>query len=218
MINIVNASSFIHNIDNNRSLSFTSFDNNYKKEFDNNYNNEKQSNINSTSQSSITSTDSNTSNGSQGFIIKSESQDSINEIFSNSIETNITIENDPNTIFQKNCIIPNLDLNTGKKYLLTLYSEFEELNSTAISNTHISKINDKFCLMTNIAYGIIMANKILQLNNNISDEDIENINDISYTAYYENGFFTKEVIMRCFNENKNRWINLLYPLINNNDK
>ena len=144
LINIVNASSFIHNIDNNRSLSFTSFDNNYKKEFDNNYNNEKQSNINSTSQSSITSTDSNTSNGSQGFIIKSESQDSINEIFSNSIETNITIENDPNTIFQKNCIIPNLDLNTGKKYLLTLYSEFEELNSTAISNTHISKINDKF--------------------------------------------------------------------------
>ena len=212
-INTINASSFIYNIDNNRSLSCTSSDSNYKDDFNNNYNNEKISNSNSTSQNSIASTESNSSNVSQEFITKSESRDSINEVCDNNIIIE-TITEDPNIIFQKNCIIPNLDINNGKKLVVTLYNDLEQASITNGSDIPVSKINDKFCIMVNIVYGLVKTNQILKLNENITDDDINEIGCIGDRAYAENGLFTKDVIIRDFNKYKYRWIPLLYPLIN----
>ena len=273
LTNAINASTSIvpmcnDNLINNKNISLTSFIENSKKG--------NLSNSNSSSTSSIASTNSNTSNESQ-IIGLEEQNDVLNENNTQYIISNNVI----NKVFQSNCIIDNLGINTGIKYLLTLYNTFENLNdninnvkiinkgeytndndknkiniyyckSKSVDNNDItcglkllnnsvcnlqksnkndnisnfnnsndeipiSTINDRFCVMVNIAYGIIKTNKVLNLNSNITDEDIEDINDISYTAFYENGLFTKDTIMNCFNTNKSRWIKLLYPLINNTD-
>ena len=122
-------------------------------------------------------------------------------------------ENSVNKCFTENCNIENLDINSGKKHLLKLYNEFELINESKDDKTPISKINSRFCLMIGIAYGFIKVNKILKLNDKITNEDIDDIEDLSYNLYYENGLFTKDVIMRYFNTYKYKLIPLLHPLM-----
>lgn len=230
-INIVSATSCINdNLSNSNSLS-------------NLFTKDELSNQNSSSLNSIASTNSNTSgNRSESIESQEQNSNSygmllINSPYSSSQQEDsciISIQNDISNIkiidnksevkikykediinkyFQENCPIENLDIKKGRKYLLKLYNEFERISESNNNKTPIDKINNRFCLMVNIACSFIKVNKLLELNNNITDEKIEDIENLSYNLYYENGLFTKDIIIRYFNSYKESLLSLLPPLV-----
>lgn len=177
------------------------------------------SNQNSNSLNSIASTNSSSSTSLNGR--ESIGEEEINcyisqapNVINNSPKIQIKYSEDIiNKCFIENCNIENLDINSGRKHLLKLYNEFERISELKNDKTPISKINSRFCLMISMVYSFVKVNKILELNNEITDEDINDIEDLTYNLYYENGLFTKDVLMRYFKLYKKRLIPLLYPLI-----
>lgn len=197
---------------------------NVNKDLSNFFTKDNLLNQNSSSLNSIASTNSNSSLNGRESIGEEDNnyyilqEDSNITLLSNSIDNNPKIqikydENYINKCFMENCDIENLDINSGKKHLLKLFNEFELMSESKNTKTPISKINNRFCLMISIAYGFIKVNKILKLNNKITDENINDIEDLSYNLYYENGLFTKDVLMKYFNVYKIKLVPLLYPLI-----
>ena len=230
-INVVSATSCINdNLPNNNSLS-------------NLFTKDGLSNTNSSSLNSIASTNSNTSvNRSESIESQEQNRNSYGTVLitnpysgSQQEEACITsLQNNINNIkiidnksevkikykeyiinkcFQENCPIESLDINNGRKYLLKLYNEFERISESNNNKTPIDKINNRFCVMINIACSFIKVNKLLKLNNNITDKDINDIENLSYNLYYENGLFTKDVIIRYFNSYKEPLLTLLQPLV-----
>ena len=181
-------------------------------------------NKNSSSLNSIASTNSNSSTCNRESVEEDDSNNYIqhedcntillqNSIYNGS-QTKIKYSEDYiNKCFMENCDMENLDINNGKKHLLKLYNEFERISELKDDKTPINKLNDRFFILVNIAYSFIKVNKTLELNDTITDEDIQNINDLSYNLYYENGLFTRDVIIKYFNLYKDRLIQLLHPLI-----
>ena len=200
---------------------------------------EMLSNKNNSSQNSIASTNSNSSNDMKNITeINSKNTDILQNLTNNdktnqniiilqkeinNISLNDTKKNNKidesiiNKCFQENCRIQNLDINNGRRHLLTLYSYFNKLsNPKHESKTPIDKINDRFCKLLSIVYGFLKVNKELKLNKDITDKDITKIGNLTYTVYNENGLFTKDVIIKYFNLYKEQLIPLLYPLIDYN--
>ena len=156
----------------------------------------------------------------------------------NSIDTSKFDE--ANKCFQNYCGIQNLDIIRGKKHLLSLYTYFNKLNNTSSTkqfnkannssytsisdyfqinsnkyNDHlaIDKFNNRFCILLNIAYGFLKTSKECNYNKNITDDYIKNIGTLTYNAYYENGLFTRDVIMTKFNSYKDSLIQAINPLL-----
>ena len=135
---------------------------------------------------------------------------------SNELENDTLSENKTNTesndnISQK-CIVSQNDI---KSFNTTfgILQKYKLNNDNKIQQLSISQINNRLYLFVDIASNFIKVNKELGLNKNITDNDIHNISSLTELLYYENGLFTKDVLIKHFNNYKSYLINLLHPLI-----
>ncbi|MBR1944087.1 MAG: hypothetical protein IJ848_01265 [Alphaproteobacteria bacterium] len=132
-------------------------------------------------------------------------------------ENNLTLNKEINECFIKHHGNKTLDFNKAKQLLLTLYNDFNNLSNNPKDNKlSIDAINNRFYVLVNISCSFIKVNKELNLNNNITDDDINDVSNFSELLYYESGLFTKDVILKYFHENKVYFFDLLQPLISTN--
>ncbi len=115
-------------------------------------------------------------------------------------------DSNDNTIVSKNNI----------KSFYTTSEISQECKTNSNNNSQklsVTQINNRLYLLVDIASNFIKVNKELGLNENITDDDINDISSLSEKLYYENGLFTKDVLFKYFNNYKSYLISLLHPLI-----